>query len=172
MGQDRLLPAARRCCWWTNSAAAWPGQTWSRLATRAYENDYQSIRMRSQWSPRTNTSPPEWRFRCPQRQRRAPASPYPARAGPKHLAVQRAGDTVATVRHVNQNSSSGGRKATSAARSFLWWMSVALLIYLLPFIVLTMDEVILHTNWFSKHLPAWCGDVMRGLYPFSRIFGD
>ena len=51
-------------------------------------------------------------------------------------------------------------------------MFVALLIYLLPFIVITVDEVVLHTNYFSKHLPGWVGDVVRAVYPFYTVFGD
>ena len=93
----------------------------------------------------------------------------PARTGPKHLAVPHPGDTVDTVRYGNQHSSPEGKQATS---SLLWWMFVALLIYLLPFIALTVDEVVLHTNWFSKDLPPWFGDVMRALYPFSVVFAD
>ncbi|MBS0265803.1 MAG: hypothetical protein JSS02_27980 [Planctomycetes bacterium] len=60
-----------------------------------------------------------------------------------------------------------------------WWakrtalvLALALVLYSLPFIALTVDEVVLHTNWFSKHLPAWVGDVMRTVYPFSALFGD
>ena len=91
--------------------------------------------------------------------------------GVKHLVVQHPGDTVDAVCHVIHNSSPEGKRAT-LARSLLWWMFVALLIYFLPFIALTVDEVVLHTNWFSKYLPAWFGDVMRAVYPFSRIFAD
>ena len=73
--------------------------------------------------------------------------------------------------YVDHRSSPEGKQATLAS-SLLWWMFIALLIYLLPFIALTVDEVVLCTNWFSKHLPPWFGDGMRALYPFFRIFAD
>ena len=73
---------------------------------------------------------------------------------------------------MNQKPQADDEQRGPAAQPVLWWVVVALLVYLLPFLVLTVDEVVLHTNWFSKHLPAWAGDVMRALYPFHRIFGD
>ena len=90
----------------------------------------------------------------------------------KPLAVPKPGGTVPTVSQVNHSSSSGSDQATSAPWLLLRWMFVALLIYLLPFILITVDEVVLHTNYFSKHLPAGAGDVMRAVYPFSSIFAD
>lgn len=54
--------------------------------------------------------------------------------------------------------------------SFVWWFVGAVALYFLPFIVITIDEKLLKTFWFSHHLPAWAGDVLRTIYPFYRLF--
>lgn len=44
--------------------------------------------------------------------------------------------------------------------------------YLLPFVAVTIDERVLKTFWFSRHLPSEVGDVMRVIYyPLIRLFG-
>jgi type VI protein secretion system component VasK len=51
-------------------------------------------------------------------------------------------------------------------------MLVATALYILVFLAIFMDEIVWHSNWFSRNLPGWFGPVIRTLYPFSRIFGD
>jgi len=72
----------------------------------------------------------------------------------------------------NNKPGADDKQSGRATHFLLWWAFAAFVIYLLPFIALTIDEVVLHTNWFSKHLPAWAGEVMRAAYPFHRIFSD
>jgi hypothetical protein len=45
-----------------------------------------------------------------------------------------------------------------------------LVVYLLPFVTIMIDEFVLGTNWFSRHLPDSVGDVMRTIYPFHKYF--
>lgn len=56
--------------------------------------------------------------------------------------------------------------------SLLKWGSVVVAVYLLPLLLIVVDEFVLRSNWFSRHLPPFFGDLFRALYPFMRILGD
>ena len=60
----------------------------------------------------------------------------------------------------------------SGLRASVWskWLMVALIIYILPFVAIAIDEEVLKTFWFSHHLPDKVGDVLRAIYPFYRLF--
>jgi len=63
------------------------------------------------------------------------------------------------------------RENPSTGRSaFLWLVVGAVAVYLIPFIVVMIDERILKTFWLSHHSPAWLTDVMRAIYPFWKLF--
>ena len=53
-----------------------------------------------------------------------------------------------------------------------WWVAAAVIIYLLPFIAVMIDERVLKTYWFYHHLPLSGGavDMLRAIYPFYRWF--
>lgn len=53
----------------------------------------------------------------------------------------------------------------------LWMcLAFALVIYLLPFVAIAIDERVLKTYWFSHHLPNQAGEVFHALYPFYKLF--
>jgi hypothetical protein len=78
---------------------------------------------------------------------------------------------AACVMNRKSNEDEGdGRSGRGAA--WPWWVAAAVIIYLLPFLVLWMDERVLKTYWLSHHLHLSDGtaDVLRTIYPFYQWF--
>lgn len=71
---------------------------------------------------------------------------------------------------MNQEAPNEHMQCTNAA-SIVWWLVAALSLYFLPFIAIAIDEKVLKTFWFSDHLPDWCGEVFRTIYPFYKLLG-
>ena len=59
------------------------------------------------------------------------------------------------------------RPASGNILVHLLWLVPTL--YLLPLLAIFVDECVLHTMWFSGHLPGWIGPVFRTLYPFYLV---
>ena len=64
------------------------------------------------------------------------------------------------------------RRSFAPFWSLLKWGPVVVAVYLLPLLLIVVDEWVLKTNWFHRHLPPFFGDFFRALYPFMWIFGD
>jgi len=54
--------------------------------------------------------------------------------------------------------------------TFMWWIVGAFLIYLTPFVLVLLDELILGTFWISDILPGSLKATFRAIYPFFHHF--
>ncbi len=52
----------------------------------------------------------------------------------------------------------------------LEWFGILSGIYIMPFVVVFIDEFVLRTYWFVNHLPAGMEGIFRAVYPFHRLF--
>jgi hypothetical protein len=53
------------------------------------------------------------------------------------------------------------------------FIACALAFYLLPFMLVLIDEAVLKTRWCAENSPAWAGDVFRTVYyPFIVILNN
>lgn len=48
----------------------------------------------------------------------------------------------------------------------VWLFVAALIVYILFFVAVIIDERYLKTFWFSSNTPTWVSEVVRTLYPF------
>ncbi len=71
---------------------------------------------------------------------------------------------------VNQEARPDNPQTHSGGSSLLWWVVGAAAIYVVPFVMVMIDERILKTFWFSHHSPEWMSDFMRAIYPFWKVF--
>ena len=60
-------------------------------------------------------------------------------------------------------------KQNGAGWPMLCGLLTVLGLYLVPFIVIVIDEKLLGTNWYYEHLPEWAVEVLRTIYPFYRL---
>ena len=73
------------------------------------------------------------------------------------------------IKRMSDTSDIDKIKKASGARLIFSWLGVLFCIYLLPLIVILIDEGILHTNWIYNHSPAWLVDTIRAVYPIGQF---
>lgn len=50
------------------------------------------------------------------------------------------------------------------------YMGVVLFLYLLPFFIVCLDEMVFKTRWIASHLSVEAKAFFRALYPFYKLF--
>ena len=58
------------------------------------------------------------------------------------------------------------RQKLSGMAVVTWFIVAVVIVYILFFVAVMIDERYLRTNWFSSNTPTWVSEVVRTLYPF------